>query len=154
MKRVTVGEWMTKTPLTIRHDAMLVEAHRMMRERRVRHLPVLRAGALVGIVSQRDLYFLETLADVDEGNTRVDEAMTADPFVVRPERSLASVAKTLIEHRWGSAVVADGERILGVFTTTDALRALVGLLAPTPAPRATRAPTSRGSRTRRKEARP
>lgn len=145
MNRITVGEWMTKSPWTIRHDAMLTDAHRMMRDHRIRHLPVLRAGTLVGIVSQRDLYFVETLSNVDPGNTRVDEAMTADPFVVRPERSLANVARTLLEHRWGSAVVADGDRILGVFTTTDALRAVVGLLSPPARPRP--------ARVRRKEAR-
>jgi acetoin utilization protein AcuB len=52
---LTVERFMTRSPLTIGQDQPLAAAHRMMREHRVRHLPVLDGGMLVGVVSQRDL---------------------------------------------------------------------------------------------------
>ena len=46
---------MTRAPLSIRPEQTLAEAHRLMRKHRIRHLPVVDRGKLVGIVSQRDL---------------------------------------------------------------------------------------------------
>lgn len=63
--RWTAGAHMTPQPLTIGRNEPLVTAHRLMNEHGVRHLPVLEHGELIGIVSQRDLYFLETIRGVD-----------------------------------------------------------------------------------------
>lgn len=128
MKTPTVAEFMTKTPFTIGAGQTLSSAHKMMRERRVRHLPVLEGGRLVGVVSQRDLYLLETIRGVDPEDTLVEEAMTGDPFVTSPDTSLRKVVQTLLEHRWGSAIVAEGAKVVGVFTTTDALKVILELL--------------------------
>ena len=61
----SVGASMTPQPVTIGRKQPLAIAHRMMRAHGVRHLPVLEHGELVGVVSQRDLYFLETIRDAD-----------------------------------------------------------------------------------------
>jgi acetoin utilization protein AcuB len=122
-------DYMTRAPLTIGADRTLTDAHALMRGHRVRHLPVLAAGALVGIVSQRDLMLIETLPGVDPSEVPVEDAMTREVFVVGSQAPLAAVAAAMAERKLGSAVVMDGERVVGVFTVTDACRALAVLLA-------------------------
>jgi acetoin utilization protein AcuB len=115
---------MTPSPHTIGDEQPLASAHRIMREHRIRHLPVLQGGKLVGIVSERDLHLVETFRDVDPETVAVSEAMTADAYVVRPETTLRSVATEMAERKYGCAVVMTDRKVVGVFTTVDALRAL------------------------------
>jgi acetoin utilization protein AcuB len=117
---------MTPTPHTIGSDQKLETAHRMMREHGLRHLPVLRAGKLVGVISQRDLYFVEALAGVDVSVDAVADAMTSEVYTVTPEERLADVVTEMAEHRYGCTVVVERGRVVGIFTATDALRVLAG----------------------------
>jgi acetoin utilization protein AcuB len=120
----TVQEYMTVAPVVVSSDRTLAEAHRLMRERNIRHLPVVDHGRLVGLVSQRDLYLLETLRGVDPASETVREAMSADPYTVPPEAPLHAVAAAMAEKKYGSAVEVDRGSVIGLFTTVDALRAL------------------------------
>ncbi len=115
---------MTPNPYTITADQTLAVAHNMMRERNLRHLPVMRGGKLVGVVSQRDLYFLDAIAGNDATFDRVINAMTSEVYTVGPEEDLAEVAKVMAENRYGCAVIVDGLHVLGIFTSTDALALL------------------------------
>ena len=124
-----VRDHMTRAPLTSGPQRTLAEAHAVMRGYRVRHLPVMKDGALVGIVSQRDLMIIETLPGVDPADVPVEDAMTRAVFVVGSEAPLAAVAAAMAERKLGSAVVMEGEQVVGVFTVTDACRALEQLLA-------------------------
>jgi acetoin utilization protein AcuB len=126
----TIRKFMTATPYTIGQDQTLSAAHRLMRQHEVRHLPVLTGGKLVGILSQRDLHLIETLEDVDPDTAKVEEAMTMDVYVTPPNTPLDEAARTMAEHKFGSAVVVDRGKIVGMFTTVDALVALAELLAP------------------------
>ncbi|HEY6106961.1 MAG TPA: CBS domain-containing protein, partial [Anaeromyxobacteraceae bacterium] len=65
MARQTVQKHMTLSPQVISSRYTLAQAHQVMRERNIRHLPVVDDGRLVGVISQRDLYLLETLRGVD-----------------------------------------------------------------------------------------
>ena len=118
---------MTVSPVVIGIGDTIADAHRLMRERGIRHLPVLDAGRLVGVVSQRDLYLAESLAGVDPATDTVREAMSGEPYAVPPGAPLEEVAATMAERRLGSAIVVDRGAVIGVFTTVDALRALAGL---------------------------
>lgn len=69
----TIQKYMTTCPETIGRDQPMSTAHRVMRERRIRHLPVLDGGHIVGVVSDRDLSFVETLADVDPRKVTVEK---------------------------------------------------------------------------------
>lgn len=137
IRELTVGDFMTTCVLTIGAKATLATAHQVMRENRVRHLPVLEGDRLVGIVSQRDLYLLETIRGINAFDTQVEDAMSANPYVVPPTAPLTEVVKKMIAHRWGSALVSDGVHLKGVFTTVDAMRALVSTL-PAPTRKTTR----------------
>jgi len=103
-------------------------AHRMMREHHIRHLPVLRGAKIVGLVSDRDLNMVETLQDVDPRKVLVSEAMTQDPYLVSPDAALDEVVLSMAEKKYGSAVVIQHEKVVGIFTTVDACRAFADLL--------------------------
>lgn len=116
---------MTPTPHSVGRDQPLSLAHERMRAYGVRHLPVLDGGKLAGILSQRDALLVETLREVDPATTLVEEAMSTDVYVVAPNTPLKEVATAMADHKYGCAVVVDGSHVLGIFTTIDALRALV-----------------------------
>ena len=124
MGKPIVEHHMSVSPVVIGSDRTLSEAHRIMRERGIRHLPVVDAGRLVGLVSQRDLYLAETLRGVDPATDPVREAMSTDPYTVPPTAPLDEVAATMAERKLGSALVVDRGSVIGLFTTVDALRAL------------------------------
>lgn len=128
MTEPTIDRFMTKALHTIGHDQTLAAAHRIMHEHAIRHLPVLAAGKLVGMLSLRDLHFIETLKDIDQAQVLVNEAMTQDVFAVGPRSSVRKVAAEMAEHKYGSAVVIDKGHVVGIFTTVDALNALSCLL--------------------------
>ncbi len=140
----TIESVMTRSVHTIGTKSPLTEAHRVMNEHGIRHLPVLEGGRLVGMLSQRDLHLVETLKDVDPKEVLVEEAMSQDCYVVTPGTPLATVADEMNRHKYGSAVILQGARMLGIFTTTDALRALADVLS-RPAPKAAR-PATRKAR--------
>jgi acetoin utilization protein AcuB len=121
---VAISRFMTKSPHTIGINATLAEARDRMNRYGLRHLPVLQAGALVGLLSQRDIQLLETLKDVDPKTVKVEEAMSQDALSVEPEASIAEVARRMAERRCGSAVIERRGEILGIFTTVDALNAI------------------------------
>ncbi len=123
-KKPTVADYMTRSPLSISFDQTLAQAHALMRDERIRHLPVLSGGRLVGLVSERDVAFIEKVPETDPQQLRVEEAMTPMPYAVESTTPLAKVAREMFEQRHGSAVVMDEGKVIGVFTTTDALRAL------------------------------
>ena len=122
-----IGQFMTRTPYTIDHDQPLVRAHELMRTHQIRHLPVLQNGKLLGLVSIRDLHLIETLRDVDPSEVPVEDAMAEEPYTVSPEEPLDVVAAIMADHKIGSAVIVDSGEVQGIFTTVDALRALLHL---------------------------
>jgi acetoin utilization protein AcuB len=129
MSELTVDRFMTHCPHTIGHDQPLNAAHEMMRRYGIRHLPVLEGGKLVGMLSQRDLHFIETLSDVDPETVPVSDAMSTETYAVSPRSSLRKVAAEMADHRYGSAVIVDKERVIGILTTVDGMRVLSMQLA-------------------------
>ena len=135
----SIREYMTESPHSIGVDQPLAMAHEMMRTHRIRHLPVLRAGKLVGIVSERDLYLVETLREVDPKSVPVEEAMSQSAYCVSPRAPLTRVADKMAEKKYGCAVVMEGGEVVGMFTVVDALRALSEVTRRSPrSPRARR----------------
>jgi acetoin utilization protein AcuB len=120
---------MTHCPHTIELHQPLSVGHEMMRRYQIRHLPVLRDGKLVGMLSQRDLHFIETLSDVDPEKVPVGDAMSTDTYTVGPRTTLRRVAAEMADHRYGSAVIIERDRVIGILTTVDGMRALSILLS-------------------------
>lgn len=124
----SIQKYMTTSPHTIGEDQPMALAHKMMREHHIRHLPVLREAKIVGLVSDRDLNLVEALKDVDPHKVLVSEAMNQDPYVVSPDALLDEVVSTMAEKKYGSAVVTQHNKVVGIFTTVDACRAFADLL--------------------------
>lgn len=124
----TISKYMTTAPHSIGPDQMLSVAHKMMREHKFRHLPVLDGGRLVGMLTDRDLHLVESLKDVDPEKVAVEDAMSQDPFAVSPDSPLDEVVAEMAEKKYGSAVVVQNNKVVGVFTTTDVCVALAELL--------------------------
>jgi acetoin utilization protein AcuB len=100
-----------------------------MREHRIRHLPVLEAGELVGLVSERDLHLIETLPDSDPDTVTVEEEMSADVYTAGLDAPIDRIVEKMAEHKYGSVVVLDRRNVVaGIFTTTDALQVLADVL--------------------------
>jgi acetoin utilization protein AcuB len=119
---------MTPAPHTIGLDQTMKRAHEVMREFRIRHLPVLQAERLVGVLSDGDLNLVETLRDVDPAVVTVAEAMTQDPYTVGPDTPIDVVVAEMARHKYGSVVVTDNHHVVGVFTTNDACQAFAEML--------------------------
>lgn len=123
-----IKKYMTTDVQTIGDEQPMSVAHSMMRGQHIRHLPVLRQGKLVGVVSDRDLRLIETLQDVDPTKVAVSEAMTTDTYVVSPDANLDEVVGMMAANKYGSAVIVDHGHVVGIFTTVDACSAFAELL--------------------------
>ena len=126
-----VVAFMTPFPYSIDVDAPLKEAHTLMREHHFRHLPVTHQGAIVGVLTDRDIK-LVLGPDFDypkEDQMTVRDAYVEKPCVVNASTPVAIVARTMAENRIGSAIVTKNDKLVGIFTVTDACRALAEVLA-------------------------
>jgi acetoin utilization protein AcuB len=129
MKSVpTVQKYMTYVPRTIGSDQSIATAVDYMRKLHIRHLPVLKGGQLVGILSDRDVNLVLGFKDVNADTLTVEEAFTPDPYFTTPDAPLDEVAALMAEKKYGTALVVDNGKLVGIFTEVDALRALSELL--------------------------
>jgi acetoin utilization protein AcuB len=123
-----IERYMTRSPHSIGDDQSLARAKIVMQEHRIRHLPVLHGGHLVGMLTERDVQLVETLDHIDSGLVTVSDAMSQSVYAVSPETPLKQVAAEMAACKYGSAVVMRGRDVVGIFTTIDACRALASLL--------------------------
>ncbi len=114
---------MSTEVITASPRTTVAEALEVMGAHGIRHLPVVDAGHLAGIVTDRDLR--EAAA---EGDVTIDMVMTSPPLVVAPDVPVESAAALLSEHRIGCLPVVDGEELVGILTESDVLRAFVELM--------------------------
>jgi len=122
--------FMTPFPYSIDIEAPLGEAHAFLRERQIRHLPVTRDGQLAGILTDRDIKLAlgPDLGSPPERELRVADVFQPETYVVDAGERLEDVATMMAERHVGSALVTRGGKLVGIFTTTDACRALARVL--------------------------
>jgi acetoin utilization protein AcuB len=128
-----VKDSMTREVVVLSPETTAGEALALCRERRIRHLPVLEAGGLVGIVSDRDLRSAAPgLGDPARAaaleKIRVSEVMTRDVATTRPETPIEEAANRMREKRIGCLPVMEDERLVGILTSSDVMEALVQLI--------------------------
>jgi len=126
-KNATVKAYMTASPHTIGVEQPISKAQELLRLHGIRHLPVLRAGKLDGVISDRDLALIERL-DVNADRLTVEDAMTSDVYEVAATASLADVATEMASRKLGSAIVVERDKVIGILTTVDICAALGELL--------------------------
>jgi acetoin utilization protein AcuB len=122
--------FMTPFPHTIDVDAPLEDAHKLMRGRRFRHLPVISGGEIVGVLTDRDIKLVlgPDFGSPDERELRVRDAYVERPCVVPASTPVAKVARVMAQNRIGSAIVTKHGKLVGIFTVTDACRALAEII--------------------------
>lgn len=129
------GALMTTHPVTVTTKATIAEALALMRDLDIRHVPVVEHGALVGMLSDRDLAYLDVGASLtDAGATRlrrelsipVVKAMSSDVIYVEPETDVSEVVTLLIDHKIGAIPVVhpDTRAVVGIVSYIDVLRAV------------------------------
>jgi len=131
----TVADWMTPNPITIQEDASIIEAIHLLKEKNIRRLPVMRGGAIAGLVTEKMLsgYVPTKATSLDQweihyllSKTPVKAAMNATPYTVHPETPIAEAAKLLRDRKLNGVIVVDAQgKLAGLMTNTDALEALI-----------------------------
>jgi acetoin utilization protein AcuB len=135
---ILVRDWMTRDVITADEKTTLPQAHKLMKERRIRRLPVTdRDGRLVGIVTRGDVreaspsgasslsiyevhYLLAQLT--------VDQIMTRQPKTVAPDQPIKEAARLMLENKISGLPVVEGGRVVGIITESDIFRGLIDRL--------------------------
>jgi acetoin utilization protein AcuB len=120
---VIARDLMTPNPMTVTPQASVAEVWDLMRELEIRHVPVVQDGALVGMLSDRDLARLDIAQMLPMPIIKV---MSTDVIAVEPESELSEVVELLIEHKVGALPVieADSREVVGIVSYIDVLRAV------------------------------
>ncbi|HEU5288818.1 MAG TPA: CBS domain-containing protein [Candidatus Limnocylindria bacterium] len=117
-----VKDLMTSEPATVGPDDPCARAATLMREEDCGSIPVVRDGALVGIVTDRDITIRAVAAGKDPRSTPVSEVMSADPVTVAPDADAEEASRLMAEFQVRRLpVVADG-RLLGILVTAQLAR--------------------------------
>ena len=125
-----VNKYMTKTPSFVSKDEKVLNAKKMMYQLGCTHLPVLEAGNVVGVISERDILYLFQIESEDIENLTVEEAMTEDFYAANVDDDITSVSRYMADNRIGSAIILDhNNKLAGIYTYTDALKAIVDIAA-------------------------
>ena len=131
---MTVADVMVRDLITVSPDADLKEAVDHMNAAHIRHLPVVKSGRLVGIVSDRDIrLFGMAMSGDEDGDLRfsigldvsVREVMQREPVLIDPDADVREVLDLMIEDRVGAIPVVDeDEHLLGIVSYVDMLKLL------------------------------
>ncbi len=128
-----VKDSMTREVVTLSPEDTAKVALALCRERRIRHLPVLEEGGLVGIVSDRDLRAAAPpLGDPGRAaalaEIRIGEVMARQVVTVAPDDPIEQAANTMRERRIGCLPVVESGELVGILTASDVMDALVYLV--------------------------
>jgi acetoin utilization protein AcuB len=126
LPRLPVDEYTTPSPFVVTPEARITTVLSLMRDHGIRHLPVVSGRMPVGIISDRDVRLLVNVPGM--GDLTAGEVMVHDPFTVESGASLESVVLAMARQRIGSSIVTHHGEIVGIFTSTDALNALIEVL--------------------------
>jgi acetoin utilization protein AcuB len=137
---MTIRELMTAGLITVRRETPVLEARDLMAKERIRHLLVTDAGgALVGIVTDRDIRLnlpsQATSLSVWEINhlftkLTIRQVMTRTVITIGPDRPARDGAQLMLDHTIGALPVLDDGHLVGIITETDIVRAFVRTPAP------------------------
>ena len=134
-----VKKRMTRDPLTVSPAHSLADALRLTRARRIRHLPVVQDGEVVGMVSDRDVRTAmpSPLTESDDSRvafleeTPVSAVMKGEPATIGPNDTVEDAAKLMRRRRIGALPVVDAHgAVLGILSESDVLDAFVEILGP------------------------
>ena len=124
---------MSRSVKTLARNDKLSIADTLMRAARIRHLPVVDEGRVVGIVSQRDLFFNALVRALGFGSAARDrmldsivvkEVMTEDVVTTTPDVEVRVAAKVMVDRKIGCLPVVDAEALVGILSESDIVSAV------------------------------
>lgn len=134
-----IKHWMTKNPISVGPDTLIIDAKKIMKDNKIRRLPVVRKGKVVGIVTYRNIIEASpsavTTLSIHELNylylkLKVKDIMTKNPICVSPEDSNFDIIIKGHKLGIGSFPVVDKGKLVGIVTETEIFNALVSLFGP------------------------
>lgn len=137
VSRSHVRDYMTPDPQTLDVQSTLLDAVLMMRRAELRHIPILEGEQLVGILTDRDVArfapsILITLSAQDYNRvfeeTPVEKVMTRKLVSTTPDAELSEAVHLIYSQKLGCLPVLDEDRLVGIITVVDMLRALHDLI--------------------------
>lgn len=121
VRSISVGDFMSRDLVTLQESDDLALADKMLRLGGIRHLPVVRGGKLVGILTHRDL--LSSAVTRPATSTLARDAMTPDPLTVAPSTSLVHAARVMLTNKFGCLPVCEPDgTLVGIITESDFVR--------------------------------
>lgn len=132
---VSVNDIMTKNVVTLEVDAALDKATDLFKKHKIRHIPVIDNGRIVGILSQTDILrlsfgniYAEDGMSSDDGimdMLSINQVMKSKPDTVKVDETVEDVAKRFLKAEYHALPVVDGDKLVGIVTTTDVIRHFV-----------------------------
>lgn len=134
---IRVRDYMAHPAVTIGWEEPVATAWRLMQTRRIRHLPVVDAdGRLVGVVTEADLREVTVGTDLAEAPPTliVGKVMTWRTDAVHPDSEIAEAARLMQDRKIAALPVVEGDRVIGILTDADIMRAFCSFLGQWNAP--------------------
>ncbi len=135
MKHLLVKDWMTSDVMVAEPSTPMLEAHKRMRENKIRRMPVCDGGKVVGIITRSDVRQAQpsdaTSLNVWEINyllakLQVRDIMSKDVKTLHPEDTIKSAATLMYDNRIGALPVVDNEdKLVGIITESDVFRIMI-----------------------------
>src|SRR3990167_4975561 len=138
-----VRDYMTADPQTLDVQGTLLDAVLLLRRAELRHIPITENGRLAGILTDRDVNryapsILTPLSPQEYNRvfeeTSIAKVMTRNPMSISPDVPLADAVDMLFRNRLGCLPVLEEDRLVGIITVSDMLRALNDLIGGSPSP--------------------
>ena len=129
-----VKDWMSSPVITIEENENILQALHLMKKYKIRHLPVVKNGKLVGIITKTDINkgspSKVTPLDIHElysflADIKVKEIMSKNPITIKPENSIEYAAVIMLENKISVLPVTENEYVVGIITDTDIFKFLV-----------------------------
>lgn len=121
-----VESWMVKDIFSIGYDAGIRDALVAMKKHSVRHLPVVENGLFLGLVTLGDLKQAIIASMIEQ--LKVSDVMIREPYTITRETSLEKAAQIIYEKRIGCLPVVEDEKIVGILTVNDILKAFIDIM--------------------------
>jgi acetoin utilization protein AcuB len=127
-KKYLVRDWMTPDPVIITPDTTLTDAYNLIRRRKIRNLPVVDEGELVGIVSWGDIREARPSELTSVGifeiyhmlaRVTVEKIMSRDVATIGPDDSMGKAARIMHDKRFAALPVVENGKVIGILTSTD-----------------------------------
>ena len=135
---ITIEEFMTVKPYTLRETDTVNDARRIMTEKHIRHIPVTDSNKhLLGLVTQRDVLAAtaprlgqgdQQVSPVDGSDIRLSDIMIRNVTVIHTYDSLRQAAVYMQSHKYGCLPVISDERLVGIITDSDFVAIAINLL--------------------------